>query len=245
MVPTTLAAPSAASSLRDLATAGELRRRQLRRSPQVAFEAFGVVLPLVWERHAVHSRDARVTAAARRDLLPRARCANGSTDDVESVVTALLAFGADREFGRLDHGAHGERHQGRVPDAPVPGHGRSAAGTSASAAGGLGSATTLDGGAGPQGASVGWRPAHRRDATVATGRVGRGPGGTAGPAATEPPAGEAVVADLAVVLRTMREWTPPGTQATLGSLWVVSGRRLPRRLSKIRTAGRRVSGGTP
>ena len=84
----------AASSLRDLATAGELRQaagsgaaRRLRS------EAFGVVLPLVWERHTrpLEARKGHRRCTAGICCL-EPECADGFTDDVESVVAALLAY---------------------------------------------------------------------------------------------------------------------------------------------------------
>jgi hypothetical protein len=88
------AAPPAPSCLRDLAATGELRQaagsgaaRRLRS------EAFGVVLPLVWARHTrpLEARKGHRRCTAGICFL-EPECADGFTDDVESVVTALLTY---------------------------------------------------------------------------------------------------------------------------------------------------------
>ncbi|MGH3191631.1 MAG: hypothetical protein ACRDPY_35195 [Streptosporangiaceae bacterium] len=88
-------APCAAAGLRDLAAAGELR--QAARSGDargLRSEAFAVVLPLVWQRHTrpLEMRKGHRRCAAEICCL-EPECADGFTDDVESVVTALLAYG--------------------------------------------------------------------------------------------------------------------------------------------------------
>jgi hypothetical protein len=84
----------AASSLRDLASSGELR--QAADSGDVRWlrsAAFGIVLPLVWERHSrpLEARKGHRRCAAGMCYL-EPECADGFTDDVESVVGALLAY---------------------------------------------------------------------------------------------------------------------------------------------------------
>ena len=80
-----LVVPRAAFPLRDLAASGEARRLRA--------EAFSVVLPLVWQRHTrpLEARKGHRRCAAGICYL-EPECADGFTDDVESVVTALLAY---------------------------------------------------------------------------------------------------------------------------------------------------------
>src|SRR5579863_6702384 len=89
-----LAGPSAARPLRDLASSGELRNAAgAGEARRLRSEAFGVVLPLVWERHSrpLETRKGHRRCAAGICYL-EPECADGFTDDVESVVTALLAY---------------------------------------------------------------------------------------------------------------------------------------------------------
>lgn len=86
--------PCAVSSLRELAASGELRKAAgSGDAHQLSSEAFGVVLPLVWERHTrpLEARKGHRRCAAGICCL-KPECADGFTDDVESVVTALLAY---------------------------------------------------------------------------------------------------------------------------------------------------------
>jgi hypothetical protein len=82
-------------SLRALAACGALREAASVPSEvaRIRAEAFEVALPLVWERHT-RPLEARKghgwCAAGVRRLAPD--CADGFTDDLESVVTALLAY---------------------------------------------------------------------------------------------------------------------------------------------------------
>jgi hypothetical protein len=84
-------------SLRALAACGGLREVASSVPGEVArlrSEAFELALPLVWERHT-RPLEARKghgwCATGVRRLAPD--CADGFTDDLESVVTALLAYG--------------------------------------------------------------------------------------------------------------------------------------------------------
>lgn len=83
-------------SLRALAARGALREAASVRgeAARLRSEAFAVALPLVWERHTrpleIRKGHGRCATALRR-LAPD--CADGFTDDLESVVTALLAYG--------------------------------------------------------------------------------------------------------------------------------------------------------
>lgn len=84
--PPTLRALAACGGLREAASVpGELAR--------LRSEAFEVALPLVWERHT-RPLEARKghgwCATGIKRLAPD--CADGFTDDLESVVTALLAY---------------------------------------------------------------------------------------------------------------------------------------------------------
>jgi hypothetical protein len=87
-------APRPAPSLRDLAASGELRQAACScDARRLRSEAFRAVLPLVWDRHTrplERRKGHRRCAAAICYLEPE--CADGFTDDVESVVTALLAY---------------------------------------------------------------------------------------------------------------------------------------------------------
>jgi len=89
-----LAAASTGSCLRDLAASGELRQAVATgEARRLRSEAFSLVLPLVWERHTrplEMRKGHRRCAAAICYLEPE--CADGFTDDVESVVTALLSY---------------------------------------------------------------------------------------------------------------------------------------------------------
>lgn len=83
-----------ATPLRDLAAAGELRQEACSGDARVLrSEAFRVVLPLVWQRHTrpLEMRKGHTRCAAGIPCL-EPDCADGFTDDVESVVTALLAY---------------------------------------------------------------------------------------------------------------------------------------------------------
>lgn len=84
-------------SLRALAAAGELRRvvaTMPGEGARLRSEAFATALPLVWERHTrpLEARKGhRWCACGVRRLAPD--CADRFTDDLESVVTALLSYG--------------------------------------------------------------------------------------------------------------------------------------------------------
>ncbi len=84
--PLSLRALAACGGLREAASVpGEVAR--------LRSEAFEVALPLVWERHTrpLEARKGhRRCATGVRQLVPE--CADGFTDDLESVVTALLAY---------------------------------------------------------------------------------------------------------------------------------------------------------
>jgi hypothetical protein len=86
--------PRPARTLRDLAASGELRQAaDSGEARRLRSEAFGVVLPLVWARHTrlLETRKGHRRCAAGICCL-EPECADGFTDDVESVVTALLAY---------------------------------------------------------------------------------------------------------------------------------------------------------
>jgi hypothetical protein len=88
------AALCAASCVRDLAAAGQLRQAaRTGDTRELRSEAFGIVLPLVWERHTrpLEMRKGHRRCAAGICCL-EPECADGFTDDLESVVTALLAY---------------------------------------------------------------------------------------------------------------------------------------------------------
>ena len=204
-----LAAPSAASSLRDLAAAGELRAAAgSGEARRLRSEAFGVVLPLVWERH---TRPLELRKGHRRCTAGiyclEPECADGFTDDVESVVTALLAYrrpianlegwitarmaNAIKDGYRMRRSRDmGAQQRVRVPMrlAARLGNDPWMVALADRVLQWVGVRRTAGAQLWPLGA---W--AEDRAALV-------------GPAADEHPTGEAVVADLAVVLRTMREW---------------------------------------
>lgn len=82
------------ASLRELATVGELRQESCSGNARMLrAEAFRVVVPLVWQRHTrpLEMRKGHARCAAGIPCL-EPDCADGFTDDVESVVTALLAY---------------------------------------------------------------------------------------------------------------------------------------------------------
>ena len=85
--PTTLRVLAASGELRQAVAAGSGDSRRLRS------EAFGAVIPLVWERHTrpLEARKGHWRCAAGISCL-EPECADGFTDDVESVVTALLTY---------------------------------------------------------------------------------------------------------------------------------------------------------
>jgi hypothetical protein len=86
--------PRAVFPLRDLASSGELRQAAgSGEARRLRAEAFSVVLPLVWQRHTrpLEARKGHRRCAAGICYL-EPECADGFTDDVESVVTALLAY---------------------------------------------------------------------------------------------------------------------------------------------------------
>jgi hypothetical protein len=87
-------APSLAASLRGLAASGELRQAVCSSDARgLRSEAFRVVLPLVWRCHTrplEMRKGHRRCAAGIYCLEPE--CADGFTDDVESVVSVLLAY---------------------------------------------------------------------------------------------------------------------------------------------------------
>jgi hypothetical protein len=83
-----------APSLRELAAVGELPRyAACEEVSRIRAEAFSVVLPLVWERHTRplerHKGHLRCASGVAH-LAPE--CFDGLTDDLESVVAALLAY---------------------------------------------------------------------------------------------------------------------------------------------------------
>src|ERR1700733_2643665 len=78
--------------LRDLAASGGLRQAACSGDARgLRSEAFGLVLPLVWQRHTgpLQLRKGHRRCSAGICCL-EPECAAGFTDDVESVVTALL-----------------------------------------------------------------------------------------------------------------------------------------------------------
>ena len=88
------AAAGAVPSLRALAACGELRQAAgSGDADRLRSEAFSAVLPLVWERHTrpLEGRKGHRRCAAGICYL-EPECADGFTDDVESVVTALLTY---------------------------------------------------------------------------------------------------------------------------------------------------------
>jgi hypothetical protein len=86
--------PGVCSMLRDLAATGELQRiADSEEARALRSEAFQIVFPLVWGRHTrlLEARKGhRRCATGICGLEPE--CADGFTDDVEAVVTALLAY---------------------------------------------------------------------------------------------------------------------------------------------------------
>jgi hypothetical protein len=83
-----------AVSLRDLAAVGELQQEACSGDARVLrSEAFQVALPLVWQRHTrpLEMRKGHTRCTAGISCL-EPDCADGFTDDVESVVAALLAY---------------------------------------------------------------------------------------------------------------------------------------------------------
>jgi hypothetical protein len=86
--------PGDYSLLRDLAAAGQLHRiAGSEEARAFQSEAFHIVFPLVWSRHTrvlEVRKDHRRCATGISRLEPE--CADGFTDDVEAVVTALLAY---------------------------------------------------------------------------------------------------------------------------------------------------------
>jgi hypothetical protein len=85
--------PGGSSLLRELAGAGELPAAGPEETRRLRSEAFRAVIPLVWERHTrpLEGRKGhRRCATGIWGLEPE--CADGFNDDVESVVTALLAY---------------------------------------------------------------------------------------------------------------------------------------------------------
>jgi hypothetical protein len=203
-----LAIPSAACPLRDLATAGELRQAVLAgEAGRLRSEAFGVVLPLVWERHTrpLEARKGhRRCAAAICFLEPE--CADGFTDDVESVVTALLAY--RRPIANLEgwitarmanaikdgYRIRRSRDMGAQQRVRVP----------VRLAARLGNDPWM---VALADRVLQWVGVRRTAGTQLwpLGAWAEDRAALVGPA-HEHPAGEAVEADLAVVLRTMREW---------------------------------------
>lgn len=89
-------------SLRDLAASGGLWAAAASSEARwLRSEAFAVVLPLVWERHTrlLETRKGhRQCAVGVCRLAPE--CADGFTDDMEAVVTALLSY--RRPIGNLE-----------------------------------------------------------------------------------------------------------------------------------------------
>lgn len=83
------------SPLRDLAARGALRRAAASQSHclQLRAAAYTVAMPLVWERHTrplENVKGHRRCASGVIRLAPE--CHDGFTDDLESVVTALLSY---------------------------------------------------------------------------------------------------------------------------------------------------------
>jgi hypothetical protein len=203
------AARRTAVSLRDLASVGKLRQEACSGDARVLrSEAFQVVLPLVWQRHTrpLEMRKGHTRCAAGiRCLEPD--CADGFTDDVESVVTALLAY--RRPIANLEgwitarmanaikdgYRMRRSRDMGAQQRARVPlrlavrlGNDPWMVALADKVLQWAGVRHTAGTQLWPLGV---W--AEARTALVCPG---------------EPCAGEAVEADLAVVLRTMREWDP-------------------------------------
>ena len=203
-----LAAPSTASSLRNLAASGELRRAaDSGEALRLRSEAFGVVLPLVWERHArplERRKGHRHCAAGICFLEPE--CVDGFTDDVESVVTALLAY--RRPIANLEgwitvrmanaikdgYRMRRSRDMGAQQRVRVP----------VRLAARLGNDPWM---VALADRVLQWVGVRRTAGTQLwpLGAWAEDRAALLGPACASP-AGEAVEADLAVVLRTMREW---------------------------------------
>ena len=91
------------SVLRDLAASGELRRTASvpGEGARLRTAAFELAMPLVWERHTrplENRKGHRRCASGLVRLAPE--CHDGFTDDLESVVTALLSY--QRPIGNLE-----------------------------------------------------------------------------------------------------------------------------------------------
>jgi hypothetical protein len=190
---------AARGKLREAASSGEARR--------LRSEAFNAALPLVWERHSrpLEGRKGHRRCAAGICYL-EPECADGFTDDVESVVTALLAY--RRPIANLEgwitarmanaikdgHRMRRSRDMGAQQRVRVP----------VRLAARLGNDPWMVALADRvlQWAGV------RRTAGTQLWPLGAWAEDRAALArsAYEHPAGDAVAADLAVVLRTMREW---------------------------------------
>ena len=203
-----LLVPGAERSLRDLATSGQIRQAASgSEARRLRSEAFGVVLPLVWERHTrpLQARKGhRRCAAAICFLEPE--CADGFTDDVESVVTALLAY--RRPIANLEgwitarmanaikdgHRMRRSRDMGAQQRVRVP----------VRLAARLGNDPWM---VALADRVLQWVGVRRTAGTQLwpLGVWAEDRAALVGPA-HEHPSGEAVEADLAVVLRTMREW---------------------------------------
>jgi hypothetical protein len=90
-------------TLRDLAARGELRRAASEpgECARLRSAAFELAMPLVWERHTrplENRKGHRRCASGVVRLAPE--CHDGFTDDLESVVTALLSY--QRPIGNLE-----------------------------------------------------------------------------------------------------------------------------------------------
>ncbi len=201
-------APRTAPGLRDLAASGGLRQAACSGDARgLRSEAFGLVLPLVWQRHTrpLEMRKGHRRCAAGICCL-EPECADGFTDDVESVVTALLAY--SRPIANLEgwitmrmanaikdgYRMRRSRDMGAQQRVRVPMRLKARLGNDpwmVALADRVLQWTGVRHTAGTQMWPLGaW--AEDRAALV-------------GPA-RQPSAGETVAADLAVVLRTMREW---------------------------------------
>jgi hypothetical protein len=203
-----LAAPSAVSFLRDLAASGELRNAAgSGEAHRLRSEAFGVVIPLVWERHTrpLEARKGHRRCAAGICCL-EPECADGFTDDVESVVAALLAYRrpiANLEgwiTARMANAIKDGNRMRRSRDMGAQQRVRVPVRLAARLGNDPWMVTLAD-------RVLQWAGVRRTAGTQLwpLSAWAEDRAALVGPAC-EHPAGEAVAADLEVVLRTMREW---------------------------------------
>lgn len=101
----TVSEAASAGRLRSLAASGELHRTAAEAPPGAVAElrsaAFGIALPLVWERHTrpLEARKGhRQCVSAISRLAPD--CLDGLTDDLEAVVSGLMSY--RRPIGNLE-----------------------------------------------------------------------------------------------------------------------------------------------